>query len=1157
MGTISKKFISATLTATTVVWMSGVMLLLPAGAQAATTADLQAQISALLAQISQLQTQLGTQGGSTWTGYSFTRDLTVGSKGDDVKALQQFLNGHGVMVSGSGAGSPGNETTYFGSLTKEALSRWQGTQGITPAVGYFGPKTRAAFAAAGSGSTTTTTTTGGTTTTTTTTVTPPSSGLAVSLAATNPASGSLISSTGSAAARVPVLAVNLTAGTAGGITVTSLNFKKVGVLSDSSISGAYLVENGKVLAQYNSVSSGVVTFSGLSLGVNAGQTRTIVLAIDPAAGLSAGNTVSFALTAASSITTIDSSGAAITGTGSFPMNGNLFTVTSVANPSLATLTVASSSIGTTVTAGTQGNIVGAWTLTATNSKVNLTSVNFKVIGSANKSDLKNVKLYVNGSQVGSTLASVAADGSAFFDLSAAPGVLNTGSNNVQLYADVMGSPSYNFQFEILNSYDIYALDSQYNVPVSAQASTGTQVSINQGQITVTAATDTPTGNIAPGQSGVVLAKYTIYAAGEAVKVKWLGVGLNLTNASSQLSIDSQFRNLTLTDDAGGQVGTTVNTLSTTVTCTDTAFANSTTTYRNCFGNSSSPINYIIPANTTRVLSLRADVQSTAVFGTVTGILTGNTSNLQGLTSSATASISGVNGSALTLATNSLTTAKNTALGTQNIAAGATNRRIGSYAFSASSAEGVTVSNVSILMSGNGASFQNLKVKIGSTQFGQTQGVVGASSTYAFSGTPFTVPAGGTTYVDVYADVLSGTSAATLTALTTLSGCSGSGATSYTAISCTARAGQDVAITGQATVQISLDSASAPATQIVMGTTGVSLATYRFTETSNVEDVKVTDLNVFDQVTSSTTPTKSAFGNLSLYRATDLSTPLAIAGAGITAASTTNPGPGYYYKFHFSSPLVVPQANSVSLVLKGDVSSYSSSGATDNTTHIFKIATSTDTDNDTVAETVVALGSTSNTSSAISLVSATANTMTVLRSKLTVTATPLGATSGRSKSTVDDLATITFAADNAGAVVLNTVTITFGGSAPSATTFLDSVQLYDTANGTNMGTGNTTSSACAGTGTAASSTCSKTFSLGATTGGYVVSAGGSKSFTLRTNTLNTWAATTGISATLSASISANTDVRYTDGLDTAAVSTISLPATVVPITIQSISFAQGT
>jgi hypothetical protein len=184
-------------------------------------------------------------------------------------------------------------------------------------------------------------------------------------------------------------------------------------------------------------------------------------------------------------------------------------------------------------------------------------------------------------------------------------------------------------------------------------------------------------------------------------------------------------------------------------------------------------------------------------------------------------------------------------------------------------------------------------------------------------------------------------------------------------------------------------------------------------------------------------------------------------------------------------------------------------------------------------------------------------MTVLRSKLTVTATPLGATSGRSKSTVDDLATITFAADNAGAVVLNTVTITFGGSAPSATTFLDSVQLYDTANGTNMGTGNTTSSACAGTGTAASSTCSKTFSLGATTGGYVVSAGGSKSFTLRTNTLNTWAATTGISATLSASISANTDVRYTDGLDTAAVSTISLPATVVPITIQSISFAQGT
>ena len=87
----------------------------------------------------------------------------------------------------------------------------------------------------------------------------------------------------------------------------------------------------------------------------------------------------------------------------------------------------------------------------------LEGFNFHVIGSANKGDIRNVKLVVNGTQVGATLATVDQDGTAYFDASAAPGVLNTGNNNVQVFADVMGSPSYNFQFEILNGYDVLRL----------------------------------------------------------------------------------------------------------------------------------------------------------------------------------------------------------------------------------------------------------------------------------------------------------------------------------------------------------------------------------------------------------------------------------------------------------------------------------------------------------------------------------------------------------------------------------------------------------------------------------------------------------------------------------------------------------------------------
>jgi len=74
---------------------------------------------------------------------TFTRTLTVGDKGNDVKILQQYLNTHGFIISNSGAGSPGNETTTFGGLTRQALIKFQKDSGIRPAVGLFGPVTRA------------------------------------------------------------------------------------------------------------------------------------------------------------------------------------------------------------------------------------------------------------------------------------------------------------------------------------------------------------------------------------------------------------------------------------------------------------------------------------------------------------------------------------------------------------------------------------------------------------------------------------------------------------------------------------------------------------------------------------------------------------------------------------------------------------------------------------------------------------------------------------------------------------------------------------------------------------------------------------------------------------------------------------------------------
>lgn len=73
---------------------------------------------------------------------TFPRDLTLGSRGEDVKLLQRFLNNNGFKLSDSGPGSLGNETELFGPLTQASLIKFQEEKGIFPSYGYFGPITR-------------------------------------------------------------------------------------------------------------------------------------------------------------------------------------------------------------------------------------------------------------------------------------------------------------------------------------------------------------------------------------------------------------------------------------------------------------------------------------------------------------------------------------------------------------------------------------------------------------------------------------------------------------------------------------------------------------------------------------------------------------------------------------------------------------------------------------------------------------------------------------------------------------------------------------------------------------------------------------------------------------------------------------------------------
>jgi hypothetical protein len=80
---------------------------------------------------------------------TFLRDRSLGNQAADIKLLQHFLNMNGFTVAATGPGSLGNETTFFGRATFNALSRFQrayrtsiGISAGNAGIGRLGPMTR-------------------------------------------------------------------------------------------------------------------------------------------------------------------------------------------------------------------------------------------------------------------------------------------------------------------------------------------------------------------------------------------------------------------------------------------------------------------------------------------------------------------------------------------------------------------------------------------------------------------------------------------------------------------------------------------------------------------------------------------------------------------------------------------------------------------------------------------------------------------------------------------------------------------------------------------------------------------------------------------------------------------------------------------------------
>jgi hypothetical protein len=129
----------------------------PIAVSALTSEEIQAQINTLLTQIRNLRTQIAdveqnqenqssqpTQSKRYRLCSMLQQSISEGEEGDRVRALQEFLISEKFLAA--------NATGFFGSLTREALARWQERLGLIQhgegralGSGVFGPRSRAMF----------------------------------------------------------------------------------------------------------------------------------------------------------------------------------------------------------------------------------------------------------------------------------------------------------------------------------------------------------------------------------------------------------------------------------------------------------------------------------------------------------------------------------------------------------------------------------------------------------------------------------------------------------------------------------------------------------------------------------------------------------------------------------------------------------------------------------------------------------------------------------------------------------------------------------------------------------------------------------------------------------------------------------------------------
>ncbi|MBI5254731.1 hypothetical protein HY932_03070 [Candidatus Falkowbacteria bacterium] len=691
-----------------------------------------------------------------------------------------------------------------------------------------------------------------------TTATTAAGTLTAALATTTPAAGYIVADTTSGQGtqfQAAVASYTLTATTAA-VKVKTIKVKKNGLSTQSDFANVYLYdENGALITDAPSYSLGYYTFT-VNKTIDAGASKTYTVKLDLANGTTSGKTIYLTLESAADIAI-----EAGTVTGTFPISGNTMNTATVSDLGQLTLTAVNATPGSTIEAGLTAQTLFKFTAASTDQKIKISKMRFVAIGTLEADTFANLYLTDGTGAINNvTVAALDANKAVVFDFSANPYLLDTGvTKTFELKGDITKGTSRTFYFEIESASDVVAMDYGYNVQIKPnKADTWTIIyntttsTISAGSISVTLATNSPSGNIAKGATNQVLAKWKFKAVGEDIKVTTLTTQLNCSAGMGTNGLDN---GMLLLD--GVQVGTTTDLASNGAADTDTTFN---------FGST-----FIVKSGTTSELVLKADIKTSAggaltAGWAITPKLKVGSANFLRMMTGTTGATGASSANALTVAAATITAYKNATVAAPTLIANSSNVVIGSYQLTAGSAEDVNVSSITVIdrnaadgangSYGLGSAFANVGAwyndgtgyKLWSQSIATPSATAGVSNTFNFS-TPIKVTAGKSVTIDLKADVLTN---ATLTNIwtngdaTKVSDISGLGVVTNGSATATAAIGQGVTLAAAGTLTVALSPAptNPTSTYVVAGKADQTVAGFKFSA-SNTEDLSIYRVKVVE------------------------------------------------------------------------------------------------------------------------------------------------------------------------------------------------------------------------------------------------------------------------------------------------------------------------